>query len=120
MGLYRSRWSWYAARGSGAAQTARNSGTRLTSMARPAPIWETAAHKTSAGREGYGLTFCATTVPVSVAGDVRRSPSDLVAHLAAHLRQKAPLGGGGTLDAARRDLVQHPVALRLRGGAHPS
>src|SRR5207247_7557493 len=55
--------------GSGAARIARNSGTRLTSMRRPAPIWEPAPPETSARPPGGpvrrntpGLTIYDATV----------------------------------------------------------
>src|SRR5437879_12982762 len=42
-------------------------------------------------------------------------PSGLVAHLPAHVGEEFPFGGGEALDAARRDLVEHAVDLRLCG-----
>src|SRR6266480_6999633 len=72
-------------------------------MRRPAPIWEPAPPETSARPpEGPVRRF-----------EGRRS--GVVAHLAAHLGEEPPLGGGETVDAARRDLVEHAVDLRLRG-----
>src|SRR5438093_12739217 len=46
--------------------------------------------------------------------DALTTLSGVVAHLAAHLGEEPPLGGGETVDAARRDLVEHAVDLRLR------
>src|SRR5207247_8342242 len=80
--------------------TARNSGTRLTSMERWAPIWETRPRETSVGPPRRRL---------------RRS--GLVAHLPTHLSEEPPLGRRETLDAPRRDLVEHTIDLGLGGVA---
>src|SRR3989442_7763254 len=77
-------------------------------MARPAPIWETAPPVTSVGQwmvmspaADRGLTFV---------GD----RSAAVAHLAAHLREEIPLGGGEGLRTPRPDLVEDAVGLHPR------
>src|SRR3989442_4294688 len=83
-------------------------------MTRPAPIWEPAPPETSAcsppgpvRRLATGLTFTTRLF--------ERRCSGVVAHLAAHLGEEPPLGGGDTVDSARPDLVEHAVDLRLRG-----
>src|SRR5438093_5841034 len=69
-------------------------------MERWAPIWETRPRETSVGPPRRRL---------------RRS--GLVAHLPAHLGEEPPLGRRETLDAPRRDLVEHTIDLGLGGVA---
>src|SRR5207244_9869603 len=74
---------------------------------RPAPIWESAAWETSARSRLDALTFSVPVVRV-------RGTSGMIAHLAAHLGEEPSFGRREAVDAARRNLVEHPIDLRLR------
>src|SRR5207245_9524812 len=76
----------------------------------------------SAARRASGSRRAASSESGSAAGSCSRTtssantgPSGLVAHLPAHVGEEFPFSGGEALDTARRDLVEHPVDLCLRG-----